>query len=255
MKRSLLFLSLVALAGEAFAATPLKVSFTLNTTDANGAPLVESRFYHVYRPDGFPRTTPLPMILVLESGPGQIASAFQAKAAQMGFVVVSCSFSGNSTGTPGKSWNNNDPRTSGAEDYDYLDTVISRVKASDNCNDVFITGLSKGGHTALAYACERASMIKAAASVDEFMRLTVNIPKVPVPVIMFHGSADNAVPYSMAKDTVDAWRAIDGAFDRGSRHDLRAIPSPSRQSHPDDLAWRDQWNASGLCHDYRRHPR
>jgi poly(3-hydroxybutyrate) depolymerase len=195
MKTILAILAL--LAGNTLAATAVKVNFTLNTTDAQGAPLTENRYYHVYRPDGFPRTTPLPMILILEHGPGQAANpTFNAKAAQVGLVIVSCSFSGNSTGTPGRGWKNGDPRESGPEDYDYLDAVINRVKASDNCDDVFITGLSKGGHASLAYACERPSMIKAAASLDEFQSLTGNVIKAPVPLIVFQGSADSAVPYT-----------------------------------------------------------
>lgn len=63
----------------------------------------------------------------------------------------------------------------GFEDYDYTTEVIKRVRASDNCNDAFITGISKGGHQTFAYACECPSMIKAAGPLDEFMSLTANI--------------------------------------------------------------------------------
>jgi poly(3-hydroxybutyrate) depolymerase len=207
MRTALLLLCFVILASGGFAATDVRVDFTLNAADAYGAPLQQNRFYWVYRPDNLPKTTPVPMILVMDSSP---ATFLHRKADQAGFVVVSCSFSGNSTGTPGTVWNSDNPRITGFEDYDYTTEVINRVRASENCNDAFITGLSKGGHMALAYACERPSMIKAASSLDEFMGLTSNIPSAPTPIIVFQGASDTSVPYAMVKDTVDAWRAIGG---------------------------------------------
>jgi poly(3-hydroxybutyrate) depolymerase len=189
------------------AATDVRVNFTLNTTDPYGAPLKQNRFYWVYRPDNLSKTTPVPMILVMDGG---VSTYFHRKADQAGFVVVSCAFSGNSTGTPGTGWNADNPRVSGFEDIDYITEVITRVRASDNCDDTFITGLSKGGHISLAYACERPSFIRAAASVDEFMQLASNIPSAPVPIIMFEGTADTNVSYTMVKDTLDAWRAVNG---------------------------------------------
>ncbi len=192
------------------AATAVKVSFTLNTTDKYGSPLAQNRYYYVYRPDGLSAASPVPMILVMEASPSSgAASMLNAKAAQAGFVVVSCSFSGNSTGTPGTVWVNDNPRIAGFEDYDYTTEVIRRVRASDNCDDAFITGISKGGHQSFAYACECPSMIKAAGPLDEFMSLTANIPSAPVPMIVLQGTADANVPYVMVKDSVDAWLAAD----------------------------------------------
>lgn len=201
---------LLSSAVHACAATDVRVDFTLDTADAYGAPLREQRYYYVYRPDNLPRTAPVPMVLVMEAGGGAPATFFHRKANQAGFVVVSCSFSGNSMGRPATVWNNDNPRITGFEDFDYTSEVIQRVKTAENANDVFITGLSKGGHMSLAYACERPSMLKAAASVDEFMGLTSNIPAAPLAVIVFQGTLDTNVPYTMARDTVDAWRTING---------------------------------------------
>ena len=195
------------LAGSCFAATDVRVDFTLNTTDPYGAPLRQNRYYYIFRPDGLPKSAPAPLVLLMDGSPPTL---FHRKAQQAGFVAVSCSFSGNSTGTPGTVWNSDNPRISGLEDYDYITEVIRRVKASDNVSDVFTVGLSKGGHMSLAYACARPSTITAAASLDEFMQLTLNIPTAPVPIIVFHGTSDTNVPYTMVKDTVDAWRTVDG---------------------------------------------
>ncbi len=225
MRAFLLFLSLSVLTASAFATKPVKVSFTLSTTDENGAKITQNRYYHVYHPDNSPLPAPLPMILIMEAGPNANADgALNAKANAVGFVVVTCSFSGNSTGTPGRGWNNRNPRTSGPEDFDYITEVINRVRASDHCHDAFVCGLSKGGHTALAYACVKPEMIRAAGSLDEFMGLTTNIPTAPVPVIVIHGTEDKAVPYTVVKDTVDAWRATDGL--------LNATPVTTYESSP-----------------------
>ena len=99
-------------------AEPLdRIMATLNTNDENGKPLTEDRYYYIYRPDGLPKTTPVPMIIVMEAGPGSSpAGFFHRKADQAGFVVVSCAIPGNSLGTV---WNNDNPRITGFEDFDY----------------------------------------------------------------------------------------------------------------------------------------
>ncbi|MBZ5584174.1 MAG: hypothetical protein LAQ30_18570, partial [Acidobacteriia bacterium] len=224
MKTGLLVLWSIIPAGLACAATDVRVDFTLNTTDAYGAPLQQKRYYYVYRPDNLPKTAPAPMVLVMEAGGGGAASFFHRKADEAGFLVVSCSFSGNSTGTPGTVWINDDPGVVGFEDYDYATEVINRVRAAENAGDAFMAGLSKGGHMSLAYACQRPSMLKAAASVDEFMGLASNLPSAPLPVIVFQGTLDTNVPYTMVKDTVDAWRAVDGLLNAAPVTTCEASP-------------------------------
>jgi poly(3-hydroxybutyrate) depolymerase len=183
------------------------VNFTLDTTDENGAPITENRYYYVYRPDGLSKTTPVPMVLVMDSS---LATFFHRKADQAGFVVVSCFFSGNSTGTPGTTWDNHNPYINGFDDMDYTTEVIHRVKLSDNANDAFICGLSKGGHMAYAYACVRPATLRAACSVDSAMELAFNLPTAPLPIIAFHGTSDGASSYTKGRATVDVWRTLDG---------------------------------------------
>jgi poly(3-hydroxybutyrate) depolymerase len=207
MKTALVFLSLVVCAVSALAATDVRVNFTLSTTDENGAPITENRYYYVYRPDGLSKATPVPMVLVMDSSP---ATFFHRKADQAGFVVVSCSFSGNSTGTPGTTWDNHNPCINGFDDMDYTTEVINRVKLSDNANDAFICGISKGGHMAYAYACVRPATLRAACSVDSGMGLPFNLPTAPLPIIAFHGTSDGASSYTMGRATVDAWRMLNG---------------------------------------------
>jgi poly(3-hydroxybutyrate) depolymerase len=228
------FLILIALGASAWA-SDTKVSFTLNTSDAYGGALQESRYYYVTRPDGLSKAKPVPMILVFEAGANSGPDGlFRAIAGQYGFLIVSCSFSGNSTGTPGSVWTSDSSSFAGNEDYDYVTEVIRRVREAENGSDAFVAGLSKGGHMALAYACERPSMIKAAASIDEFMQ-PENRPTAPVPVIVFQGTQDTNVPYTMTRDTFDIWRAFNGL--------LRVAPvvtyeaSPLQPGHVTQATW------------------
>lgn len=183
------------------------MTFTLDTTDRYGAPIQQTRYYYVTRPDGLPKSKPAHMILVFAAvGNSGADGLFRDVAAKAGLLVISCAFTGNSDGG---SWVNDNSVFAGNDDYDYVAEVIRRVRESENGTDAFVAGLSKGGHMALAYACERPSTIKAAASIDEFMQET-NYPTAPVPILMFHGTADANVAYTMAKDTLDGNRDIAG---------------------------------------------
>ena len=72
-------------AGQSQGATDEKMSFTLQTTDANGAPITQQRFYYVYRPDKLPRSKPAPMVLVMECRGGDLpAKFFHRKADEAG---------------------------------------------------------------------------------------------------------------------------------------------------------------------------
>ncbi len=229
MKSRLLPLCLAALAGSTFAATEVRYTFTLQTTDADGAPIQQTRSYVVYRPDNLSRTA---LVVVLDGS----TSNFQHQADRYGFVVAGLYFSGNSTGSPATSWNNDNPRTAGWEDFDYIDEVIRRVRATENIGDAFTTGLSKDGHMSMAYACERPDQIKAAATLDEFMQLTLNIPSAPLPIIGFQGTLDTNVPYTMLRDTMDQWRTVDGLRDAVPVTTFEA--SPLQPGKVSQASWR-----------------
>jgi poly(3-hydroxybutyrate) depolymerase len=217
-------------------AVEIRVNFTLATRDRYGAPVTQQRTYSLYRPGGLPQTAPAPMVLVMEASPNSGPATFlRRKADQAGFLIVSCSFSGNATGTPGSVWVSDNPDNAGWEDMDYVTEVIRRVRESDNGGDAFITGLSKGGHMALAYACARPDTIRAASSVDEFMGLTLNFPAAPVPVIVFQGTLDTNVPYTMVKDTVDAWRATNGLL--WTTPVTTVEPSPRQPGRVSQATW------------------
>jgi poly(3-hydroxybutyrate) depolymerase len=246
MRRVFLSLSLVILAANARAATDVRVNFTLNTTNRNGVPVTQSRYYYVYRPNGLSKAIPVPMVLRMECVANEGPAAFlHRKADQAGFVVVSCSFSGNSSGTPGSGWSNHNVYVDGFEDMDYTTEVINRVRQSENCNDAFICGLSKGGHMAYAYACTRPDMLRTACSIDEFMELTVNFPTTPVPIIAFQGTGDNNVPYTMQRDAVDIWRTLAGLM--GETPVTTYESSPIKPGQVTQATWRGGINGTQVA--------
>ena len=230
-----LLLTGLSVTTSAFAATDVRNAFTLNSTDAYGTPVVQSRSYFVYRPDNLPRTASVPMVLVMDAAPSTGAGGgfFHRKADQAGFLVVSCSFVGNSFGTV---WNSDDPRVTGWEDYDYISTVISRVRQAENGGDAFICGLSKGGHVSWAYACERPEMLKAACSLDEFMGITTNHPVAPIPILGVQGTQDSNVPYNMVRDSIETWRAVNGVLGVAPATTVEA--SPLQPGRVTQTTWR-----------------
>ena len=70
MRTVVLCLSSLGFAVSVFAATDVRVDFTLHTTDVYGAPLTQNRYYYVYRPDGLSQAVPVPVVLAMETVPG-----------------------------------------------------------------------------------------------------------------------------------------------------------------------------------------
>lgn len=239
----LLILLGAALAGNVWAATDVKVSFTLNTTDADGSPVAESRYYYVYRPDNLSMTNILPLVLCMSSGGDEPMTFYHTMADQAGFVLASCSFKGNYQTVA--SWNSDDPAINGPDDMDYTTSVIDQVTRSNNCGDVFICGLSKGGHMALSYACERPDKVKAACSVEEFMQLAGNIPKAPIPAMVMLGTSDSLVSPLMVKDTIDAWRTRDGLMNTTPVTTFE--PAPLNPSSVTQVTWKNGYNQTQVA--------
>jgi hypothetical protein len=67
---TMLLPGLAFLGGDVFCATEVQVKFTLNTIYAC-LPVTENRYYYLYRPENLPKTTPVPVVLVLGGLPSQ----------------------------------------------------------------------------------------------------------------------------------------------------------------------------------------
>src|SRR5262249_19824804 len=66
---------------------------------------------------------------------------------------------------------------------------------------VFATGWSNGGKFAFRLACELSDRIAAVAVVDSGLGVTNCSPVRPVPILLFHGTADTFHPYNGGKGT------------------------------------------------------
>jgi polyhydroxybutyrate depolymerase len=168
------------------------------------------RSYLVHVPPKYDPKKPTPIVLILH-GAGtnaQIMVRFcgmNKKADEAGFVAVYP----NGTGTAGLFLTFNSGGLSGKmaegkpNDVAFvaklLDDLATVVKLDPK--RVFATGMSNGGMMCYRLASELSDRIAAIAPVSGTMAIPDYKPKRPVPVIHFHGTADNIVPFNGPKGT------------------------------------------------------
>lgn len=89
----------------------------------------------------------------------------------------------------------------GVDDVKFLSALIDTIDINYNVDltRVYSTGMSNGGFMSYSLACELSDRIAAIASVTGSMTrnaLSNCNPNRPVPVLQFHGTDDNVVPYN-----------------------------------------------------------
>lgn len=128
------------------------------------------------------------------------------------------------------------------DDVGYLAALIDDAVVRYNLDPrrIYMTGYSQGGNMAVRMACEFPEKIAAAAPVAATMRVSLAeqcAPRVPTPMVFFHGTADDQVPYEpsllnnplpiltgndslSAPDAAAFWAAINGCQGAPVRTDL-----------------------------------
>jgi len=164
------------------------------------------RTYLVHVPKGYDPSSPAPVVLALHgalmNGPMMVwFSGLNKKADEAGFIVVYPSGTGTGTfltwnagGFPGK-W-----AEGRADDVAFIGKLMDdlfRVVAADE-KRVYACGMSNGGMMCYRLAAEMSDRIAAIAPVAGAVALEESKPSRPVPVIHFHGSKDNIVPFEEA---------------------------------------------------------
>jgi polyhydroxybutyrate depolymerase len=191
------------------------------------------RSYLLYVPETFDSTRPTPLVLTFHGFAGwpqqqMENSNWRQVAEEYGFLVVYPA----GTGFPlrwqiGQNFNESDEANDATNDLifirDLLDTLSEQFCL--DLNRVYANGLSNGGGMTYLLACEMADRFAAVGTVagayvetDEGCR-----PSRPVPMITFHGTDDQTVPYEgltsrrfnfpRIADWVADWAARNGCDD------------------------------------------
>jgi len=211
----------------------------LYTLDFGG----RTRSYILHLPPTISSTKPVPLVVNLHGGGGNAKSAleqtgFNAEADRNGFIVVYP----NGTGAPhpllnamgrGEYYSWNAGTCCGyavqhrVDDVGFIRALIATLERQYPIDRkrIYATGISNGGMMAYRLACEMSDTFAAIGVVSGVLTDNSCRPAQPVPVIHFHGTADQNVPLlggvgpkSVDKtpkppvmDTIDFWIKRDGA--------------------------------------------
>lgn len=195
----------------------------------------QQRTYVVHVPKSYDAKHPTPVVLALHGAAmnGSMMvwfSGLNKKAEEAGFIVIYPS--GTGTG-PFLVWNAGGFKGRMAEGkaedvafirqlLDDLETVVTVDKKR-----VYACGMSNGGMMCYRLAAELSDRIAAIAPVAGTIAIDESKPKRPVPVIHFHGSKDNIVPFEIAKgkgprfinfkgvdESIQTWVKLDGCDEK-----------------------------------------
>ncbi len=162
-----------------------------------------NRSYVVHIPPKYNGRKPMPVVLALHgagmSGRTMMAVfGFNKKADDSNFIVVYPNGSG--LGGLVLTWNSGGVRGmegQGANDVAFIGKVLDDLNsvARIDRKRIYATGMSNGAMMCYRLAAELSDRIAAIAPVAGTMAVAHCEPKRPVPVLHFHGTADNIIPY------------------------------------------------------------
>ncbi|MBL9162327.1 MAG: prolyl oligopeptidase family serine peptidase [Planctomycetaceae bacterium] len=223
MRKSLIVLIVGLLASSALAQEPPKQPDPLGPGDHTRTVLMgeQKRTYLVHVPKKYDPKSPSPVVLALHgaamNGPMMVwFSGLNKTSDEAGFVVAYPS--GTGTG-PFLTWNAGGFTGKMAEGKSddvafvgkLLDDLGTVVKVDEK--RVYACGMSNGGMMSYRLAAELSDRIAAIAPVAGTIAIEDSKPKRPVPVIHFHGSKDNIVPFETAKGKASSFMKLKGVED------------------------------------------
>lgn len=180
-----------------------------------------NRTYLVHVPKKYDPKTPTPIVLALHGaamdGPMMVwFSGLNKKSDEAGFVVVYPS--GTGVG-PFRTWNaggfTGKMAEGKADDVAFIGKVLDDLGTVVTVDGkrVYACGMSNGGMMCYRLAAELSDRIAAIAPVAGTVAIEESKPKRPVPVIHFHGSKDNIVPFELAKGKAPPFMKLKGVED------------------------------------------
>ncbi len=203
MKRQLLKLLFAFLSLAAILALALVITFRLlNRTNGSLISNGEKRTYLLYVPASYDPSTPTPLVISIHGYAEWPAHQMQTSrwndlADRNGFLVVYPSgtrfpMRWRTSGEPGSA---QDP----AIDVDLIADLIALIQRDYNVDPwrIYANGLSNGGGMSFLLSCELADQIAAVGMVSGAYLYSWERcrPARPVPAVIFHGTADEIVPF------------------------------------------------------------
>lgn len=178
------------------------------SVDRMGAIMVDGRrrTYLVHVPSTMPRATPWPLVIVLHGHGSSIRhtiriTGLSAKADREAFLVVYPNGTGWLNLRP-RGWNAGSccgyPVRQQVDDVRFIKQLIAHLEdtLAIDASRIYVTGISNGGMMAYRVGCELTDEIAAIAPVAGAMTVPHCTPRGPLPVIIFHGTQDQHVPYA-----------------------------------------------------------
>lgn len=176
------------------------------------------RNYLVHVPKKYDPKSPAPIVLALHGAAmdGSMMVWFtglNAKSDDAGFIVVYPS--GTGVG-PIRTWNaggfSGKMAEGKADDVACIGKLLDDLATAVNVDEkrVYACGMSNGGMMCYRLAAELSDRIAAIAPVAGTIAIEESQPKRAVPVIHFHGSKDNIVPFEMKKGNSPSFMKMKG---------------------------------------------
>jgi polyhydroxybutyrate depolymerase len=165
-----------------------------------------SRSYLIYVPRSYNPSRPTPLILVFHGGLGNAArmpplTGMNELAEEKGFIVVYPNGIGRDPDGDRLTWNAGGccgaAQRRNVDDVGFTRTIIEQVSRQFriDAQRVYATGISNGAMMAYRLACDLSDRISAIAPVAGASMAERCNPQRPIPVIHFHGLADQNAPF------------------------------------------------------------
>lgn len=200
------------------------------------------RTYHVHVPPKYDAAKPTPVVLNFHGAWANAAAqavftGMNKKADSAGFIVVYPNGTGtNETTLFFKAFSRGGPLAGrGVDDVKFVAKLLDDLAGMANVDKkrVYATGMSNGAMMCQRLAAELSDRIAAIAPVSGTLCVENPKPQRPVPVIEFHGTADELVPFDgptkvsekllnikSVDETVKTWAKLDGCPDKPQATDL-----------------------------------
>lgn len=222
---------------------PVATGVSEHTLESGGI----ERFYIVYVPMNYDRSSPVPLVLTMHGLGGRASqqqdySGWDTVAEREGFISVHPQ----GTGLPRRwhAYQHDMPLMplGKVDDVQFFHDLIDTLKAA-YCIDsarVYVNGLSNGGGMSYRLACDSAfseqiaavGIVAGAVGTGEDVSCWLLSPVLrPVPLIAFHGTDDPIVPYEGTPDLAAAQTWVEGWAQRnGCDETPEALPAAGHVS-------------------------